>query len=124
MAAVPVPADDDGRDGPPSSVHSWNSVLELLEAAVMAAEKSLSNPLGPLGAGDPGAGQPDWIPPQMQGRLPDHMRRRAEALVGAQQRITAQLEAAKRAAARQLAAVESVPAGSPARGAMYLDVRG
>lgn len=119
MAAVPVPADDDGRDGPPSSVHSWNSVLELLEAAVMAAEKSLSNPLGPLGAG-----QPDWIPPQMQGRLPDHMRRRAEALVGAQQRITAQLEAAKRAAARQLAAVESVPAGSPARGAMYLDVRG
>lgn len=124
MAAVPVRVDEDGRDGSPSSVHSWNSVLELLEAAVLAAEKNLSDSLRPLAAGDREAGRPDWIPPQMQGRLPDDMRQRAQALVGAQQRITAQLEAAKRAAARQLAAVESVPAGSPARGAMYLDVRG
>lgn len=79
---MPVPVDDDGRCGPPSSVNSWNSVLELLEAAVLAAEKNLSDPLGPPAAGDGGAGQPDWIPPQIQGRLPDHMRRRAEALVG------------------------------------------
>lgn len=107
---------------PPSSVHTWNSVLELLEAAVSAAEKSLADPLGPLATARSLSSQ--WTPPSLQGPLPNELRQRATALAAAQQRIAARLEAAKLAVAKQLAAVESVPSGLPARGAVYLDVQG
>jgi hypothetical protein len=113
-----------GTQAAPSSVQPWNSILGLLEAAVSAAEKSLTDPLGPLTATGRTAGATHWTPPETPGQLPDELRDRALALAGAQQRIAARLEAAKLAAAKQLAAVESVAAGAPARGAVYLDVQG
>lgn len=101
-------------------------MLELLEAAVSAAEKSLADPLGPLATPRQAARtlSSQWTPPSLQGPLPNELRQRATALAAAQQRIAARLEAAKLAVAKQLAAVESVPSGLPARGAMYLDVQG
>lgn len=104
---------------------AWMLVLDVLEMAVVAAEKTLKDPLGPLSSPEqPVAALPAerWSPPTLSTPLPPEARRRAMALSAAQERVARRLEAAKHDVGRQLQAVSSVPGiGDPA-GAIYLDV--
>ena len=121
--------EDDARTDEPAdpAAAAWHLVLDVLEMAVAAAEKTLKDPLGPLSAptGQPEAALPvqRWSPPTLSGPLPPEARRRAMALSAAQDRVARRLEAAKQDVSRQLHAVSSVPGvGAPAR-SIYLDVR-
>ena len=122
--------EEDARIDEPAdpAAAAWHLVLDVLEMAVAAAEKTLNDPLGPLSAptGQPEAALPvqRWSPPTLSGPLPPEARRRAMALSAAQDRVARRLEAAKQDVSRQLHAVSSVPGvGAPAR-SIYLDVRG
>ncbi len=109
------------------AVAAWLLVLDVLEMAVVAAEKTLKDPLGPLSAPEqPVAALPvqRWSPPSLRGTLPPEARRRAMALSAAQDRVARRLEAAKQDVARQLQAVSSVPGVGDPSGAIYLDVNG
>jgi hypothetical protein len=106
---------------------AWSLVLDVLEMAVVAAEKTLKDPLGPLSARDqPVAALPAerWSPPSLNAPLPPEARRRAMALAEAQERVARRLEAAKHDVVRQLHAVSSVPGVGDPSGAIYLDVNG
>ena len=106
---------------------AWSLVLDVLEMAVVAAEKTLKDPLGPLSVREqPVAALPvqRWSPPSLIGPLPPEARRRAVALSEAQERVARRLEAAKHDVARQLQAVSSVPGVGDPSGAIYLDVNG
>jgi len=106
---------------------AWSLVLDVLEMAVVAAEKTLKDPLGPLSAPEqPVAALPveRWSPPALSTPLPPEARRRAMALSAAQERVARRLEAVKRDVGRQLQAVSSVPGVGDPSGAIYLDVNG
>jgi hypothetical protein len=106
---------------------AWTLVLDLLEMAVVSAERTLNDPLGPLSAPEqPVAALPTerWSPPTLSAPLPPAARRRAMALSAAQDRVARRLEAAKQDAARQLQAVSSVPGVGAPSAAIYLDVNG
>lgn len=106
---------------------AWRLVLDVLEMAVVAAENTLKDPLGPLSAPvQPVAALPvqRWNPPTLVGPLPPEARRRAMALSAAQERVARRLEAAKHDVLRQLHAVSSVPGVAEPSGAIYLDVNG
>lgn len=106
---------------------AWSRVLDLLELAVDAAERTLKDPLGPLSApAQPVAALPveRWSPPSINAPMPPAARRRALALSAAQDRVARRLEAAKHDAARQLHAVSSVPGVGAPSAAVYLDVNG
>jgi len=110
-----------------SALAAWSLMLDVLEMAVTAAEKTLKDPLGPLSTpGQPVAALPAerWAPPSLGRPLPPEARRRAMALSAAQDRVARRLEAAKRDVARQLHAVSSVPGVGDPAGAIYLDVKG
>lgn len=117
------------RADPPAdpALAAWSLVLDVLEMAVVAAEKTLKDPLGPLSARDqPVAALPveRWSPPSVNAPLPPEARRRAMALSAAQERVARRLEAAKHDVVRQLQAVSSVPGVGDPSGAIYLDVKG
>ncbi|MDN4642534.1 hypothetical protein [Arthrobacter sp. PsM3] len=107
---------------------AWNAVLDMLEMAVGAAERTLNDPLGPLSGAPQTGAQPQaekrWQPPAVPGPLPAAARRRALALSEAQERIARRLEAARQDVAGQLHAVSSVPGVGAPSGAVYLDVNG
>lgn len=118
--ALTAPAD--------TAMAAWNAILDVLELAVGAAERTLKDPLGPLSAAPQAGAEPQpekrWQPPSLPGPLPAGARRRALALAAAQERVARRLEAARLDISRQLQAVSSVPGvGNPA-GAVYLDVNG
>ena len=120
-----APGKEPAADDP--AVAAWLLVLDVLEMAVVAAEKTLKDPLGPLSAPvQPVAALPvqRWSPPTLVGPLPPEARRRAMALSAAQERVARRLEAAKQDVARQLQAVSSVPGVGDPSGAIYLDVNG
>jgi hypothetical protein len=104
------------------------AVLDVLEMAVQAAERTLKDPLGPLSAPAGSVAEPRpekrWSPPSMTGPLPATARRRAVALAAAQERVALRLEEARLGVARQLQAVSSVPGVGESAGALYLDVNG
>lgn len=104
------------------------AVLDVLEMAVQAAERTLKDPLGPLAAPAGSVAEPRpekrWSPPSMNGPLPATARRRAVALAAAQERVALRLEEARLGVARQLQAVSSVPGVGESAGALYLDVNG
>ncbi len=109
------------------ALEAWTRVLDLLEMAVVSAEKTLKDPLGPLSATDqPVAALPveRWSPPSLSTPLPPAARRRAMALSAAQERVSRRLEEAKHDVARQLHAVSSVPGVGGQSAAIYLDVNG
>jgi hypothetical protein len=111
-----------------TTLAAWLAVLDVLEMAVQAAERTLKDPLGPLAlpAGSVAEPRPEkrWTPPSLPGQLPAAARRRATALAEAQERVARRLEEARQDVARQLQAVSSVPGvGGPSR-AIYLDVNG
>ncbi|MCX6500713.1 MAG: hypothetical protein NTU93_18265 [Arthrobacter sp.] len=119
------PSAEAGPDDP--ALAAWSRVLDLLEMAVVSAERTLKDPLGPLSAREqPVAALPveRWSPPSSIGSLPPGARRRAMALSAAQERVARRLEAAKHDAARQLHAVSSVPGVGGQSRAIYLDVNG
>lgn len=130
LAGTGVPNSDPtpAVPAPDSVLAAWNAILDMLEMAVGAAERTLKDPLGPLSAA-PQSGvelQPEkrWQPPVPPGPLPAAARRRAVALSAAQERVAKRLEEARLDVAKQLHAVSSVPGvGAPA-GAVYLDVNG
>ncbi|MGO4493042.1 hypothetical protein AB4Y86_13280 [Arthrobacter sp. 2YAF22_2] len=107
---------------------AWLLVLDVLEMAVTAAEKTLNDPLGPLSAPlhQPESALPvqRWSPPVLSGPLPPEARRRAMALSAAQERVAKRLEAAKQDVSRQLHALSTVPSLSSPSRAVYLDVQG
>jgi len=118
------------RTGQPDdpAAAAWHLVLDVLEMAVTAAERTLNDPLGPLSAPlhQPESALPvqRWSPPVLSGPLPPEARRRAMALSAAQERVAKRLEAAKQDVSRQLHALSTVPSlNSPSR-AVYLDVQG
>lgn len=114
--------------GSDTAFAAWNAILEVLELAVGAAERTLKDPLGPLSAGPQTAPEPQpekrWQPPSVPGPLPAGARRRALALAAAQERVAKRLEEARMDVARQLQAVSSVPGVGDPSGAVYLDVNG
>ena len=122
--------DDDPRTGEPEdpAAAAWHLVLDVLEMAVAAAEKTLNDPLGPLSAPlrQPEAALPAqrWSPPPISGPLPPEARRRALALSAAQDRLARRLEAAKQDVSGQLHALSTVPGLSTPSRAVYLDVKG
>ncbi|WP_306913187.1 MULTISPECIES: hypothetical protein [unclassified Arthrobacter] len=111
-----------------TTLAAWTAILDVLEAAVGAAERTLRDPLGPLSAAPRPvvAPQPEkrWEPPTPIGPLPAEVRRRAVALSEAQERVARRLEEARLDVARQLQAVSSVPGVGESSGAVYLDVNG
>lgn len=111
-----------------STLAAWNAILDVLEMAVGAAERTLKDPLGPLSAAPQGVVAPlaetRWSPPSLSGPLPAEARRRALALSAAQERVARRLEEARKDVARQLHAVSSVPGVGDPSGAIYLDVNG
>lgn len=119
-SALATPAD--------TALAAWNAILEMLELAVGAAERTLKDPLGPLSAAPQAGAEPHpekrWQPPVPPGPLPAVARRRALALSAAQERIAKRLEEARLDAAKQLHAVSSVPGVGDPSGAVYLDVNG
>lgn len=128
--AESVPLVDHAAEEPSSgdsALAAWSLVLDVLEMAVNAAEKTLKDPLGPLSAPEqPVAALPveRWSPPSHLRPLPPAARRRAMALSAAQERVARRLEMAKQDVARQLHAVSSVPGVGTPSGAIYLDVNG
>lgn len=122
--------EEDARAEEPAdpAAAAWHLVLDVLEMAVAAAEKTLNDPLGPLSAptGQPEAALPvqRWRPPTLSGPLPPEARRRAMALSAAQDRVARRLEAAKQDVSRQLHALSTVPGLSTPSRAVYLDVKG
>ena len=127
MAGVSVLAEqaDSAAD---NALAAWTAVLDMLEMAVHAAERTLKDPLGPLAgpAGPVAEPRPEkrWSPPSLQGPLPAAARRRAVALAAAQERVALRLKEARVGVARQLQAVSSVPGVGESSGAVYLDVNG
>lgn len=121
-------ADPAGDIPADTSLAAWMAVLDVLETAVQAAERTLKDPLGPLAAATGSAAEPQpeqrWSPPSLPGPLPAAARRRAIALAAAQERVALRLEEARRGVARQLQAVSSVPGVGESPGAVYLDVNG
>ena len=111
-----------------TALAAWNAILDVLELAVGAAERTLKDPLGPLSAAPHSvvAPQPEkrWQPPVPAGPLPAEARRRALALSAAQERVAKRLEDARLDVAKQLQAVASVPGVGDPSGAVYLDVNG
>jgi hypothetical protein len=107
---------------------AWTAILDVLEMAVGAAERTLKDPLGPLSSAPAGgvvlSPQERWSPPAPPGPLPLEARRRAVALSAAQERVARRLEEARLDVARQLQAVTSVPGVGESSGAVYLDVNG
>lgn len=118
--AEEIPAD--------TTLAAWMAVLDVLETAVQAAERTLKDPLGPLAGATGSASEPRpekrWTPPPLPGPLPAAARGRAIALAAAQKRVALRLEEARRGVARQLQAVSSVPGVGESPGAVYLDVNG
>ena len=117
---------DEHTDDPAAA--AWLLVLDVLEMAVNAAERTLNDPLGPLSAPlhQPESALPvqRWSPPVLSGPLPPEARRRAMALSAAQERVAKRLEAAKKDVSRQLHALSTVPSLSSPSRAVYLDVKG
>lgn len=111
-----------------TALSAWNAILDMLEMAVGAAERTLKDPLGPLSAAPQTGVEPQrekrWQPPALPGPLPAVARRRAVALSEAQERVAKRLEEARLNVARQLQAVSSVPGVGDPSGAVYLDVNG
>lgn len=111
-----------------TALAAWNAILDVLEMAVGAAERTLKDPLGPLSAAPQAAVAPlpekRWQPPVPPGPLPAEARRRALALSAAQERVAKRLENARLDVAKQLQAVASVPGVGDPSGAVYLDVNG
>jgi hypothetical protein len=106
---------------------AWSRMLDVLEMAVVSAERTLIDPLGPLSTPEqPVAALPveRWSPPSSVSPLPPEARRRAMALSAAQERVARRLEVAKHDVVRQLQAVSSVPGVGGSSGAIYLDVNG
>ena len=122
--------DEDPRSAEPEdpAAAAWHLVLDVLEMAVTAAERTLNDPLGPLSAPlrEPEAALPvqRWTPPVVSGPLPPEARRRAMALSAAQDRVAKRLEAARQDVSRQLHALSTVPGLSSPSRAVYLDVQG
>jgi hypothetical protein len=119
---------DPAAAAPATTLAAWTAILDMLEMAVGAAERTLKDPLGPLSSAPQGvvASLPEtrWSPPSIKGPVPAEARRRALALSAAQERVAQRLEEARQDVARQLQAVSQVPGiGAPAR-AVYLDVNG
>ncbi|XAS64623.1 hypothetical protein ACOM2C_15745 [Pseudarthrobacter sp. So.54] len=114
--------------GTDTALAAWNAVLDMLEMAVGAAERTLKDPLGPLSAAPQAGAEPQaekrWQPPVSPGPLSAVARRRALALSAAQDRVARRLEEARSDVARQLQAVSSVPGIGDPSGAVYLDVNG
>ena len=111
-----------------TALAAWNAILDVLEMAVGAAERTLRDPLGPLSAAPQSVVAPlpeeRWQPPAPPGPLPAEARRRALALSAAQERVAKRLEDARLDVAKQLQAVSSVPGVGDPAGAVYLDVNG
>ena len=111
-----------------TALAAWNAILDVLEMAVGAAERTLKDPLGPLSAPPQTGAEPlpekRWLPPVLPGPLPAAARRRALALSAAQERVAKRLEEARTDVAKQLQAVSSVPGVGDPSGAVYLDVNG
>lgn len=120
-----TPADSPITD---TTLAAWLAVLDVLEMAVQAAERTLKDPLGPLASPAAPVAEPRpekrWTPPSLTGQLPAAARRRAMALAAAQERVARRLEEARQDVARQLKAVSSVPGVGGPSGAIYLDVNG
>lgn len=119
-------ADDAAAANP--TMAAWTAILDVLEMAVGAAERTLKDPLGPLSSAPQSVVTPlpeaRWSPPALIGPLPAEARRRALALSAAQERVARRLEEARKGVARQLQAVSSVPGVGDPAGAIYLDVNG
>lgn len=111
-----------------TALAAWTAVLDVLEMAVQAAERTLKDPLGPLSSAAPHHVAPlpveRWTPPARPGPLPAAARRRAAALAAAQERVAHRLNEARLDVARQLQAVSSVPGVGESSAAIYLDVNG
>jgi hypothetical protein len=111
-----------------TALAAWTAVLDVLEMAVQAAERTLKDPLGPLSSAAPSHVAPlpveRWTPPSRPGPLPAAARRRAAALAAAQERVAHRLDEARMDVARQLQAVSSVPGVGESAAAVYLDVNG
>lgn len=111
-----------------TALTAWTAILDVLEMAVQAAERTLKDPLGPLSAAAPHHVAPlpveRWTPPSRPGPLPAAARRRAAALAAAQERVAHRLDEARMDVARQLQAVSSVPGVGESSAAIYLDVNG
>lgn len=111
-----------------TALAAWTAILDVLEMAVGAAERTLKDPLGPLSAAPQAGVEPHaekrWQPPVLPGPLPAVARRRALALSAAQERVAKRLEEARLDVAKQLQAVSSVPGVGEPSGAVYLDVNG
>lgn len=111
-----------------TALAAWTAILDVLEMAVQAAERTLKDPLGPLSAAAPHRVAPlpveRWTPPTRPGPLPPAARRRAAALAAAQERVAHRLDEARMDVARQLQAVSSVPGVGESSAAIYLDVNG
>lgn len=111
-----------------TALAAWNAILDVLEMAVGAAERTLKDPLGPLSAPPQAGVEPHaekrWQPPVLPGPMPAVARRRALALSAAQERVAKRLEEARLDVAKQLQAVSSVPGVGDPSGAVYLDVNG
>ena len=111
-----------------TALAAWTAILDVLEMAVQAAERTLKDPLGPLSSAAPSHVAPlpleRWTPPTRPGPLPAAARRRAAALAAAQQRVAHRLDEARMDVARQLQAVSSVPGVGESSAAIYLDVNG
>ncbi|MGO4807254.1 hypothetical protein AB4089_19280 [Arthrobacter sp. 2MCAF15] len=111
-----------------TTLAAWMAVLDVLETAVMSAERTLKDPLGPLAvpAGSAAESRPEkrWSPPSLPGPLPAAARRRAVALAAAQERVARRLDEARLDVARQLQAVSSIPGVGESSSAVYLDVNG
>ncbi len=122
-SANPAPAAAAAAPAPESSLVAWMAVLDVLEAAVDAADRALNDPLGPLASAH-GVAPARWSAPSLSGPLPAEARRRAVALAAAQERVAGRLEAARRDVIRQLNAVKSVPGVGERPGAVYLDLNG
>ncbi|WP_148045135.1 hypothetical protein [Arthrobacter oryzae] len=122
-SASPATASAAAVQAPDSSLVAWMAVLDVLEAAVEAAERALNDPLGPLASAH-GVAAARWSAPSLSGPLPAAASRRAVALAAAQERVSERLEAARRDVIRQLNAVKSVPGVGERPGAVYLDLNG
>ena len=111
-----------------TALDAWTAVLDVLEMAVQAAERTLRDPLGPLSSAAPNHVAPlpveRWTPPALPGPLPAAARRRAVALAAAQERVAHRLDEARLDVARQLQAVSTIPGVGESSAAVYLDVNG
>ncbi len=111
-----------------TALAAWNAILDVLEMAVGAAERTLKDPLGPLSAAPQTGVEPQpekrWQPPVPPGRCRPKPGAAPLALSAAQERVARRLEEARLDVARQLHAVSSVPGVGDPSGAVYLDVNG